>query len=76
MSAAESVLVEAVTHCGARHAHRVDAETANMSAAKAADTGASEAANVSTAEAANMSNAKGAAKPSDVTASALKRTAR
>jgi hypothetical protein len=36
----------------------------------------SEAANVSTAKATNMSNAKGAAKPSDLTASILKRTAR
>jgi hypothetical protein len=64
MSMAESVLVEAVTHCDA--GHRVDAETANMSAAKAADMGASEAAdrgasegaNVRTAKAASLSNAK------------------
>jgi hypothetical protein len=46
MSMAESVHVEAVTHCDA--GHRVAAETTNMSAAKATDMGASEAANVST----------------------------
>jgi hypothetical protein len=46
MSAAESVLVEAVTHCDA--GHRVDAKTANMSTAKATDMRAGEAANAST----------------------------
>jgi hypothetical protein len=50
MSMAESVLVEALTHCDA--GHRVDADTANMSA-KAADMRASEAADMSTTKATN-----------------------
>jgi hypothetical protein len=63
---AEPMLVEAVTHRDA--GHRVDAETANMSAAKRTDMRASKAANVSTTKAANMSNAKTAAEAADMTA--------